>query len=72
MLLRLSDAYSLGGGAHKQPPVFGRVLWLFDNFPDEVGPLSHSIHWQLKWLTLRAGHQPGRAAGRDLPLVRRA
>ena len=39
------------------------MLWLFDNFPDEVGPLSHSIHWQLKWLTLALVTNP------DVPLT---
>ncbi len=44
VLLRLSDAYSMAAEQHKQPTVFARVLSLFDQFPDEVGPLSHNIH----------------------------
>jgi hypothetical protein len=63
VLLRLSDAYSLAAEQHKQPAVFGRVLSLFDQFPDEVGPLSHSIHWQLKWMTLALVSNP------DVPLT---
>ncbi len=63
VLLRLSDAYSLAAEQHKQPTVFGRVLSLFDQFPDEVGPLSHNIHWQLKWMTLALVTNP------DVPLT---
>jgi tetratricopeptide (TPR) repeat protein len=62
VLLRLSDAYALAAEHHKHPAVFGRVLWLFDNFPDEVGPLSHNVHWQLKWMT------GGLLANPDVPL----
>lgn len=51
VLLELSDAYSMAAEQHKQPTVFGRMLWLLDHFPDAVGPLSHNIHWQLKWMT---------------------
>jgi hypothetical protein len=51
VLLELSDAYSMAAEYHKQPTVFGRLLVLLDQFPDEVGPLSPSIHWQLKWMT---------------------
>ena len=63
VLLRLSDAYSLAAEQHKQPTVFGRVLSLLDQFPDQVGPLSHSIHWQLKWMTLALVTNP------DVPLT---
>jgi tetratricopeptide (TPR) repeat protein len=63
VLLGLSDAYSRAAEQHKQPTVFGRLLWLLDNFPDEVGSLSHNIHWQLKWMTLALLHHP------DVPLT---
>jgi tetratricopeptide (TPR) repeat protein len=62
VLLGLSDTYSLAAEQHKQPAVFGRVLWLLDQFPDAVGPLSHNIHWQLKWLTV------GLLTNPDVPL----
>jgi tetratricopeptide (TPR) repeat protein len=63
VLLALSDAYSRAAEQHKQPTVFGRLLWLLDNFPDEVGSLSHNIHWQLKWMTLALLLNP------DVPLT---
>ena len=51
ILLALSNCYSQAAEQHKQPAVFGRVLWLLDHYPDDVAPLSHSVHWQLKWMT---------------------
>ena len=63
VLLALSDAYSRAAEQHKQPTVFGRLLSLLDNFPDEVGSLSHNIHWQLKWMTLALLLNP------DVPLT---
>ncbi len=72
VLLRLSDAYSQAAEQHKQPAVFGRVLWLLDHHPDETGSLSRSIHWQLKWMTSSLVHNPDVPLAGDLPLVRRA
>jgi tetratricopeptide (TPR) repeat protein len=63
VLLGLSDAYSMAAENHKQPTVFSRVLWLFDHFPGEVGPLSHNVHWQLKWMT------QGLLTNPDVPLA---
>ena len=63
VLLALSDTYSRAAEQHKQPTVFGRLLSLLDNFPDEVGSLSHNIHWQLKWMTLALLLNP------DVPLT---
>ncbi|WP_034270951.1 hypothetical protein [Actinospica robiniae] len=51
VLLELSDSYSFGGGPNRQPVVFARLLKIYDEFPAELGAHTHSIHWQLKWLT---------------------
>ena len=63
ILLELSDAYSQSAEQDKQPAVFARLLWLLDHHPDAVGQLSHSIHWQLKWMT------SGLLANPDVPLA---
>ena len=51
VLLALSRGHEYGAEQDKLPVVFGRLLQLLDQFPEAVGPLSHSIHWQLKWMT---------------------
>lgn len=51
VLLELSHSYSFGGGQNEQPVVFARLLKIYDEFPAELGAHTHSIHWQLKWLT---------------------
>ena len=47
VLLALSRGHEYGAEQDKLPVVFGRLLQLLDQFPEAVGPLSHSIHWQL-------------------------
>jgi tetratricopeptide (TPR) repeat protein len=51
VLVALSHAHAYGAEQDKLPVVLGRLLWLLDQFPDAVGPLSHTIYWQLKWMT---------------------
>src|ERR1700722_2830061 len=50
-LISLSNAYEYSSEREGIPLPVGRVLQLLDRFPAEVGDLSHTIHWHLKWLT---------------------
>jgi hypothetical protein len=63
VLLALSRGHEYGAEQDKLPVVFGRLLQLLDQFPEAVGPLSHSIHWQLKWMTT------GLLGNPDVPLA---
>lgn len=63
VLLALSIAHEYGAEQDKLPVVFGRLLRLLDQFPDAVGQLSGSIHWQLKWMTTGLLDNP------DVPLA---
>jgi tetratricopeptide (TPR) repeat protein len=58
VLLGLIRAYEYGGERDRMPVAFGRLLRLSDEFPAEVGRLSHPIHWQLKWMTYALVHNP--------------
>ena len=51
VLISLSNAYEYSSERERIPLPVGRVLQLLDRFPAEVGDLSHTIHWHLKWLT---------------------
>jgi tetratricopeptide (TPR) repeat protein len=63
VLITLSHAHEFGAEKDKLPIVFGRLLSLLDQFPDAVGSLSHTIHWQLKWMT------SGLLGNPDVPLA---
>jgi hypothetical protein len=51
VLLELVRAYTFGGERERTPVPFARVLTLLDQYPAEVGSLTFSIHWRLKWMT---------------------
>lgn len=51
VLLALIRAYEYGAGRDAMPVPFGRLLRILDDHPAEVGGLSHTIHWTLKWMT---------------------
>ncbi|HUN36813.1 MAG TPA: hypothetical protein VMU95_32860 [Trebonia sp.] len=63
VLIALSRAHEYSAEQDKLPIVFGRLLSLLDQFPDAVGSLSHTIHWQLKWMT------SGLLGNPDVPLA---
>jgi len=63
VLIELSAAYAFGGERDRLPLVFGRLLKIYDEFPAELGGLTHRIHWQLKWMTNALVHNP------DVPLA---
>ncbi|MEU6414260.1 hypothetical protein [Microbispora sp. NPDC046933] len=51
VLLALVEAYLYAAEGDRMPVAAGRLLRLLDDFPAELGWLTHSIHWQLKWMT---------------------
>ncbi len=51
VLLALVEAYLYAAEGDRMPVAAGRLLRLLDDFPAELGPLSYSIHWRLKWMT---------------------
>jgi tetratricopeptide (TPR) repeat protein len=59
VLISLSNAYEYSSERERIPLPVGRVLQLLDRFPAEVGDLSHTIHWHLKWLTGALIDNPG-------------
>lgn len=58
VLLALSNVYEFGGEADRQPVAFARLLKIYDEFPVELGVHTHSIHWQLKWMTSSLMYNP--------------
>ena len=62
VLISLSNAYEYSSERERIPLPVGRVLQLLDRFPAEVGDLSHTIHWHLKWLSMALIDNP------DVPL----
>jgi tetratricopeptide (TPR) repeat protein len=52
VLLALSQAYEYSAERERMAVPFARLLQLLDRFPDELGPMSLTIHWQLKWMTV--------------------
>lgn len=58
VLLALNWAYSTAAEQQRQPVPTGRLLHLLDAHPAEVGSLSPSIHWQLKWMTTSLINNP--------------
>ncbi|WP_330253264.1 hypothetical protein OG874_01205 [Nocardia sp. NBC_00565] len=51
VLLELAKAYAYAGERDLAPVAYGRLLRIYDEFPAELGPMTHSVHWYLKWLT---------------------
>ncbi|MEU6431081.1 hypothetical protein ABZ860_34710 [Microbispora sp. NPDC046973] len=51
VLLALIEAYLYAAEGDRMPVAAGRLLRLLDDHPDELGRLTYSIHWQLKWMT---------------------
>jgi tetratricopeptide (TPR) repeat protein len=58
VLLTLIEAYAYGGERDRMPVAFGRLLRIFDDHPAELGRLSQSIHWELKWMTHNLVNNP--------------
>jgi tetratricopeptide (TPR) repeat protein len=63
VLISLSNAYEYSAERGRIPLPVGRVLQLLDRFPAEVGDLSPTIHWHLKWLSTALIDNP------DVPLA---
>ncbi|GAA3208567.1 hypothetical protein [Actinocorallia longicatena] len=51
VLLTLVRSYEYGGERDRLPVAFGRILKIYDEFPLELSSHTHTIHWQLKWMT---------------------
>ncbi|MEV0294071.1 hypothetical protein [Nocardia sp. NPDC050710] len=51
VLLELAKSYANAGERDLAPVAYGRLLQLYDEFPAELGPMTHSVHWYLKWMT---------------------
>ncbi|MFI6046505.1 hypothetical protein ACIA8C_33145 [Nocardia sp. NPDC051321] len=51
VLLELAESYTYAGERDLAPVAYGRLLRIYDEFPAELGPLTHSLHWYLKWMT---------------------
>ena len=52
VLLALSRAYEYSAERERMAVPFARLLQLLDRFPAELSPMSLTIHWQLKWMTV--------------------
>ncbi|WP_280236531.1 hypothetical protein [Nocardia cyriacigeorgica] len=51
VLLELARSYMYAGERDLSPVAYGRLLGIYDAHPAELGHLTHSVHWQLKWMT---------------------
>lgn len=51
VLLELAESYTYASERDLAPVAYGRLLRIYDEFPAELGPLTHSVHWYLKWMT---------------------
>ncbi|WP_280210920.1 hypothetical protein [Nocardia cyriacigeorgica] len=51
VLLELARSYMYAGERDLSPMAYGRLLSIYDAHPAELGHLSYSVHWQLKWMT---------------------
>lgn len=51
VLLELARSYTLAGERDLVPVAYGRLLRIYDEHPVELGPMTHSVHWHLKWMT---------------------
>lgn len=50
VLVELAQAYAHAGERDLAPVAYGRLLRIYDDFPAELGPMTYSVHWYLKWL----------------------
>lgn len=51
VLLELAESYTHASERDLAPVAYGRLLRIYDEHPAELGPLTHSVHWYLKWMT---------------------
>ncbi|WP_433662938.1 hypothetical protein ACQPW1_12805 [Nocardia sp. CA-128927] len=51
VLLELAESYTYASERDLAPVAYGRLLRIYDEFPAELGSLTHSVHWYLKWMT---------------------
>ncbi|MBF6324987.1 hypothetical protein OG935_14330 [Nocardia cyriacigeorgica] len=51
VLLELARSYMYAGERDLSPMAYGRLLSIYDAHPAELGHLTYSVHWQLKWMT---------------------
>ncbi|WP_206055033.1 hypothetical protein [Nocardia sp. CS682] len=51
VLLELAQSYTYAGERDLAPVAYGRLLRIYDEYPAELGLLTHSVHWYLKWMT---------------------
>lgn len=63
VLIDLIHAYEFGAEQDRVPVPMGRVLALLDRYPAEVEPMTHTIHWMLKWMASNLIAHP------DVPLT---
>lgn len=51
VLLELAKSYAYASERDLAPVAYGRLLRIYDEHPAELGPLTYSVHWYLKWMT---------------------
>ncbi|MFG1792368.1 hypothetical protein [Nocardia sp. NPDC049149] len=51
VLLELAESYAYASERDLAPVAYGRLLQIYDEYPAELGPLTYSVHWYLKWMT---------------------
>ncbi|MFR9770594.1 hypothetical protein [Nocardia sp. SC052] len=51
VLLELAQSYTYAGERDLVPVAYGRLLRIYDDHPAELGSMTHSVHWYLKWVT---------------------
>ncbi|MGK8525292.1 hypothetical protein ACRS6B_28815 [Nocardia asteroides] len=51
VLLELARSYTYAGERDLVPVAYGRLLRIYDAHPAELGSMTHSVHWYLKWMT---------------------
>ncbi|MFB8277095.1 hypothetical protein [Nocardia colli] len=51
VLLELAESYTYASERDLAPVAYGRLLRIYDENPAELGSLTHSVHWYLKWMT---------------------
>ncbi|MBF6219505.1 hypothetical protein IU479_15455 [Nocardia abscessus] len=51
VLLELAKSYTYAGERDLVPVAYGRLLRIYDDHPAELGSMTYSVHWYLKWMT---------------------
>jgi hypothetical protein len=59
VLLDLIRAYEYGAARDRMPVPMGRALQLLDRYPAEIGSMTYTIHWMLKWMAGSLIGNPG-------------